>query len=289
MTTQIDPEAISMEELEALANAEIAGNPPEKKTVETQADPAVQPQADPVEEDEIVYRREIDLGDGSGVQVFEGASYDELVDKLANAQLHATRKIKELSTAKKVEAKAEELTPEQEFLLSQELTSKPSKAIKALIESTLGMSVEEFRKTQEELRSFRAEKVAETDAVRFVQETPDYFASAKNGEKMSRYLKTFNLEPSVDNYRKAFNDLNESGLLEARPATDNTSATSTQATTNTRIAEVEEQPVVTQRKAGSGISTRGRTASRVEKTTLSEADLYDMPLDKLEALVRAGA
>lgn len=42
-----------------------------------------------------VIRREIDLGDGSGKQVFEGATEAELNDKLATAQEHGTRKIRE--------------------------------------------------------------------------------------------------------------------------------------------------------------------------------------------------
>jgi len=46
-----------------------------------------------------IYRREIDLGDGSGKQVFEAESVEELLDKLTEAQEHATRKIRELSAA----------------------------------------------------------------------------------------------------------------------------------------------------------------------------------------------
>ena len=94
----IDLDTIDIDELVKLANAEL--NPTTEKKEDEPAAAPVQ-QDDPEQEEELVYRREIDLGDGSGVQVFEGSSYDELIDKLANAQLHATRKIKELSTAKK--------------------------------------------------------------------------------------------------------------------------------------------------------------------------------------------
>jgi|SRR5690348_7350091 len=41
------------------------------------------------------FRREIDLGDGSGKQVFEAESPEALIDKLADAQVHATKKIRE--------------------------------------------------------------------------------------------------------------------------------------------------------------------------------------------------
>lgn len=278
-------ENLSPEDFEKLA-AQTAEPTQEQVEPAPKTEAVTPPAAAEEEQEELVYRREIDLGDGSGVQVFEGDSYDELIDKLANAQLHATKKIKELSAARKAEAASEELTPEQEFLLAQELTSKPGKAMKALIESTLGMTVEEFRKTQSELREFRAKQVADSDAVQFVNETPDYYASQRNGAKIQKYLSTYKLQPTIENYKQAFADLNEGGLLEAKPANG---ASNKQGDPDTRIADDEPTPVVTQRKVGSSISTKGRAASSTKMATLSEADLYDMPLDKLEALARLQA
>src|SRR6266704_5157746 len=85
--------------------------------------PAPVTEAEPVEDEPVLYRREIDLGDGSGTQVFEGETLEELVDKLADAQKHATRKIRDLNRqAKEVAAPPapKPLTPDEEYLVSQQ-------------------------------------------------------------------------------------------------------------------------------------------------------------------------
>src|SRR5690348_12024093 len=112
----LDPETMPLEALRALANQQV------EDASATPAAPAAQPRdekgrfaktedgaADAVdvaaedeefgEPDKIIYQREIDLGDGSGVQVFRADSLEELVDKLAEAQRNATRKIRELNQA----------------------------------------------------------------------------------------------------------------------------------------------------------------------------------------------
>jgi hypothetical protein len=50
----------------------------------------------------------IDTRDGAGVQVFQAASKDEMIMKLATAQEHATRKIRDLSKRLKILLKARE-------------------------------------------------------------------------------------------------------------------------------------------------------------------------------------
>ncbi|KKL05971.1 hypothetical protein LCGC14_2600680, partial [marine sediment metagenome] len=44
--------------------------------------------------------KEIDLGDGSGVQKFEADTEAELIDKLVEAQTNATKEIRKLQRAK---------------------------------------------------------------------------------------------------------------------------------------------------------------------------------------------
>jgi hypothetical protein len=78
--------------------------------VSAQAEPVVEAQADPVVDDvqpdpvePVTVEREIDLGDGSGIQVFRGTgateveAYAALADEFAKAQANATKKIRELS------------------------------------------------------------------------------------------------------------------------------------------------------------------------------------------------
>src|SRR5690348_17341391 len=63
-------------------------------------------------DDATKFRREIDLGDGSGKQVFEADSAEELIDKLTTAQENATRKIRE-----------------QQFELRRAARAKPEKEV----------------------------------------------------------------------------------------------------------------------------------------------------------------
>src|SRR5215472_8244458 len=58
------------------------------------------------------FERVIDLGDGSGVQKFTADSMEELVDKLARAQEHATRKIRE--QARQIKTGLGLITPDPE-------------------------------------------------------------------------------------------------------------------------------------------------------------------------------
>src|SRR5258708_4622409 len=94
---------MSMDDLRKAAEAEAlkASTVPEKETV-------VLKEETPIEEEEVVVaaklfnaERTIDLGDGAGVQVFKGKgesredALEDLSNKLADAQKHATQKIRE--------------------------------------------------------------------------------------------------------------------------------------------------------------------------------------------------
>src|SRR5450631_1656081 len=98
--TELNLETMPLEELKAAANA--AEEPVvEEPKVEAIADIETPVETEP---EQFIYKKEIDLGDGSGVQVFTGKgasaldALEELSEKLADAQRHATKKIHELST-----------------------------------------------------------------------------------------------------------------------------------------------------------------------------------------------
>jgi hypothetical protein len=82
--------------------------------------------------------------------------------------------------------------------------------------------------------------------------------------------------------------LNESGLLEAKPEEAETRAESETAEhqESSRIVKTETKPVVTQRRVGSGLTSRGRAATTVRSPEPTEDELYEMPMDKLMDLAR---
>lgn len=227
--------------------------------------PEPEPEPEAVVEPPTVYRRVIDLGDGSGTQVFEGATQEELIEKLATAQTNATRKIRELSQTNR---QTQQEQADAEYLLSQEMLTRPSDAVKRIFEQTVGMPVEEFKTTVERVKAYERSQAAARSAAEFVTATPDYYDSPQNGGKIGRYLNRYGLEFTVENMKKAYAELSSDGLLVPKPKTDPAPAA----------------PATPQRRS-SGISSQ-RSAPVPAKKELTEDDLYKLPMEELEKLAR---
>lgn len=286
MATLEELEAMSEDELREAANAnmeaELAeeGQPEEGQPegVEEQ-EVEEQPEAPAKPTTPTVYRREIDLGDGSGKQVFEGATQEELIDKLATAQANATKWIREHQRAEKV---TRQETEDNEYVLSQELLAKPTDAFKKLFERVTGMPIDSFKGTLEKVKAFEAGQSKRNAAVEFVKSTPEYHDVEANGRKIGRFLNANNMEWSVENMKKAFEELSADGLLVPRP--QEPSAGSGEGTGAPRIAAPAAAAAAPVRKAGSNLSARGRSVAPPVKKKLSEADLYSMDEEQLRSL-----
>ena len=235
---------------------------------------------EPEEVDEVVYEREIDLGDGSGVQVFRGATPEELLDKLAEAQVHATRKIRELNTALKSKETAVNpaVADDELWVLSQEMLANPLTAVDKVLAKQLGMTTSQLKERLDRLSVIEQERNTQTVAHQFLEEHPEFHTSKANGDRIERYLKTFQLPETLDNVEQAYRELTESGLLETQPDNSNTSST-TESNSNQsarpRIATTGTKTVVVQRRASSGISPRNQAS--VTKPEPTVEDLYSMP------------
>lgn len=238
-----------------------------------------QQEEQPATQQPTIYRRVIDLGDGSGTQVFEGATQEELIDKLTKAQENATRKIRELSTTNR---QTEQEHADNEYIISQELLARPTDAIKRIFEKVVGMPIENFKTTVEKVKAFEAKSAARDAAAQFVTSTPAYYDVESNGARLGRYLNRFGLEFTVENMKKAFEELSADGLLVQRPqepSAGNGNASAEQP----RIA-TPAQPATPQRRTGSNLSSRGRSVAPPAKKKLTETDLYSMDIDKLQDL-----
>ena len=231
MTTAIDPNSLSTEELRNLIVSgelpEIEPEPEQPRDEFGRFTTAEEPTAEPEDAEAEVevpemFVREIDLGDGSGVQVFKAESLEELVDKLAEAQANATKKIRELSQPRPV--KVEELNPDQEVALSQALLAEPSKVLRRQIEQTFGMPVDEIRDNLRMAKETRVAQEADQAAREFVAETPDYFACPENFQRISRYMDRMGMPPTKASIQQAYSDLNADGILRAKPTNAQTPA-----------------------------------------------------------------
>lgn len=279
------------EELYAATLAELNGQTVQDDQPRDEHGRFVKPE--PAAEEEVVYQRTIDLGDGAGVQVFEGKTMEELVDNLAKAQEHATRKIREQAAAIKAQPaplpvveQEKPLTPEQQWLLQQRMLADPTSVINEYVQKEV-QKIETARETavREEREAIAA---ADAAAKAWVDTTPDYYASEKNGNKIKKFLEINGLDISPENLTAAFNDLSESGLLEARPAEATKAKPDDELAVQPtkRIVETVAPAVTTvRRKVVGGISTKRSAPVEQAAPGLTEEQLSKMPLDQLEQMM----
>jgi hypothetical protein len=293
-----DPETAPLEELKAKINAgeveKPAADKPEQKRDDKGQFVAAEEAVEEVEqaaediEEEIIYQRKIDLGDGSGVQVFQGKSLEELVDKLVKAQENATKKIRQLAEQqpKTNTSTKRQRTAEDEFLLSQELMTKPSAAFEKLFQESVGMPISEFKSNVEAVKVFNSSRAADEAAKSFVEATPEYFPNKANGVKVQNYLKTYQLPATLENITKAYTELNNSGLLQVRPAESASEVKEvTQDTPVQEVAPTVQKP----RKASSGLSARGGAGPVVKKAPVTQEDFERETAGMTAAQIRAKA
>lgn len=243
--------------------------------------------------DEYIARTEIDLGDGSGVQVFTGKgateldAYKDLNAKLANAQKNASKKIRDQEKLIKTQPekpKAKQFTDQEEMIYSQEFQTKPSEAFKKMFKEVMGVGVEEFQSEREAFSAFQSERRSLATQQNFVNTHPDYIGNESNGNRMRSWVQAHgHSEFTEDNLEKAYQDLKKSGLLQLKAA-EADDATATEGKDQKRIASTGSE-VTQQRssKKGSTIKAGSRTAP-VVKTGPTKDELYSMPMDKLREL-----
>ncbi len=248
-TTAVTPEAalaaLPLEELRRLTIQAESTPPvvPDPAPVVPVADPATDPPAPKR------FRREVDIGDGSGKQVFEGATLDELVNNLAKAQENATRKIREQAA----QLKANE---------------KPATAPKPPT-------------AEERLAALEARIAWQNTAAEFVGKHPDYENTQANATKIERYMAAQGLPRTLEGLDQAFNELSESGLLSGKPAP-------TGEPTNTDPQRIAAPAVDgtsgKSQPSSSGLSARaGSLAQRAAKEEITAEDLKKMDLSELRA------
>lgn len=239
----LDTDQLTTEQIKELAlkhsgaaEPEPEAQPRDEKGKFKAAEPAEKP-ADTGDEDttETVYRREIDLGDGSGKEIFEAPTMEELLDKIVTAKTHATKKIREQEARLKELSEAKKVTDQQdkddEFVLSQDMLSRPTDAVKKAFKKATGIDITEVKTLAErvnaltEAQNAQNEQAAQNDAATaFVSAHPEYVPNQANGARLSRAVNLLAAEARHSGAKvdyatllsKAYTDLSESGLLELR-------------------------------------------------------------------------
>lgn len=300
----IDPETLSLEELRVKTQeafeqprdekgrftkvdfGDELGAPAEEEKTEAEEVKAEEPEPEqePQPEERVyIVRREIDLGDGAGVQVFKGVgksieeATDDFADKLAEAQRNASIKIrKQEARLRELEGAKKQEGQDEDYVLNQRAKDNPVEAMREVVRRELE------RKAREEQSAREAKIAEERIALAFIQSTPEYHATPRNGVKMEAWLRTHGLQLTQENLEKAFKDLSESGLLELKPE-EADGTTAAEGVETERIAQ--PRPEATQPRGRRSSTVRGGAPPSV-KSGPSEAELYSMPMEQLAAKTR---
>lgn len=284
----VDVDTLSLDDIRKLAEAEAI-------TASTTVDPVVDPPAaidpvvdPPVTEGPFKFERTIDLGDGAGVQIFRGKgatreeAHEDLIDRLSEAQKHATKKIREQEAKLKTTPVEKTFTPEEESTYSHELMNTPTKGFKKLSREVMGVDPDELKEVIARDKQRRAKEDAEKIGNDFVASHPEYADTKENGDKI-RELLTFRNDFSLQSFEKAYQYLNKSGLLEVKGEEASVEQKADEAEQQRIVAEANKLLLSQRTKRVSGLSTQRRVAV-VPPAAPTEDDMYKMPLEELRKL-----
>lgn len=181
----------------------------------------------PAEEQKPKYRKEYQLKDDSGKpigppQVFESDDPQEVIDKLAEAHQHASRKIAELrgkiqpDTAQPIpEYKPKSLSADEKWKLTQELTNPDTadSAFDRLFEARVGASPEQVRTTLRKVSETDRKIDERAEAEAFYDYNQDYQPCLQNLENLNKF---FEQNPNYARTRKnlelAWEEMKRGGL-----------------------------------------------------------------------------
>jgi len=231
----------------------------------------------------------VDLGDGSGPQVFKGKTIADLVASYRKAQLNATKKIREQATALRLQATPDRAVPEPTYRphiatadelwqLSEDLKD-PAKAAAALVRATewqLGASLAEVRETIVSIRTERDKRAVFAAGEAFMNAHPEYKRCKENEDAIFAYLEQNQLAYTRKNFEIAFEYL-KPGLELQSPRQSNPQG-------NEPDARIETPVVTRPRIASTGLSPRtssavpptgNPTAQRTGKLTEADIDAMD--------------
>lgn len=254
-------------EFGAPATTEVTPEPAKVEAPKAETKPEQPRTVSPTSQDtSAAFMREIDLGDGSGKQVFKGDTAEELIDALTKAQENASRKIRELTKKEK---------------------TKPNLVVES--------PVKKDQPIEERVAAFEQAQFETSQANEFIaRHAEDYLPTVKNGKRITQFLKAEGLQLSQDNLEYAFEELTESGLLEVTPApkvvNDSTDPDEDQSD-DERIV-VPEHTRTKPKKLNTGLSAKNSprieaVESETDKREAEVAELYAMDPSKAREKILA--
>jgi len=172
------------------------------------------------------YVATIDMENGSGVQRFIGKTHKDVADSLLQAQASATQKITQLSRDRKVDSLPAKpkltpraLTADEKKRVAEDITDpdKVESAVSTVVEAHIGAPLPVVRERINELSEDEQAATAAEETKAFLRENPDFFPTPHNNQTLLRFMELNRMDPTRNNFAKAFIDLREANLLTPRP------------------------------------------------------------------------
>ena len=246
------------------------------------------------------YRREIDLGDGSGKQVFEADTAEGLIDKLTEAQKNATQKIRE-QAGRLRRARPEIEAPDMGFELKDprvlsadellqigtELQTNPDAAFDKILQAKTGMTSNELRTLGQQVSALLESNALQAAEVSFLQnhQGVDYLPSVNNARAIQEFLQEEDLPYTAANLEYAFQELSEGGLLEMPSSKQETDKDGNRIDVRQHS---RRKPLSTGIRSTDGSSRSDAEREPEAKGALTETEvtqLYKMPLEDARAFM----
>jgi hypothetical protein len=175
------------------------------------------------------YVAEISFTDGRQKQVFRGASYKDVADRLLQAQEHASDAINQLKQGRTPDpatprrrVQPRPMTAGERMKAASDITdpAKADAAVTRIVESVIGPA-DAIREAVNKMDDDNEAQEAEGAAAAFATATPEWYPSAHNKAVLVKFMQTNGYAPtSSKNFSIAFDELKEAGLLQSRPADD---------------------------------------------------------------------
>lgn len=220
-----DPEGDFGEAIQQIANEEGVSVTPAAPVVEPSApvkssdEPQVYQYEDgsqvTVEHGSRGWKATLDSNTGAPVEVFYGATKDELLLNLSAGKMNATRKIRELNKKAKLgvspvdqpaapvvapteSASGRALTADEIFEIKTLLQDNPDAAIEKWFQAKTGLSVAELVKVAKTGKAASDELSAEAISKEFLNSHPDYVPYEKNFEALIAWLCKYKLNQPLN-------------------------------------------------------------------------------------------
>lgn len=173
-----------------------------------------------------------------GVQVIKYRTPDELAEKLRDQNIQLVRKLRQVTKNQRLGVSENENIPDEAERFSQpiDFTPKPlsvderyaisqdlndpdkfEAARDRLLESAIGASPEDLRKTLNQQQITTMQLLARQNATQFMEQHPGFYAVSENLEVMTNWMLKNKLAPTVANFERAYSTMQEAGLLLAPP------------------------------------------------------------------------